>query len=98
MLGPFGLQRMPEALLSDEDFKEMKNLKTNVYVHGEGFQNYHLMEYSNFSPKKILQFKGFDKPNVVDMAFGHFHEAYIDSNRKLYVCKKAKLPSVEVEG
>ena len=32
------------------------------------------------------------------MAFGWYHEAYIDSNGKLYVCAKAKLSSIEVEG
>jgi hypothetical protein len=31
------------------------------------------------------------------MAFGWYHEAYIDSKGKLYVCKKPKLPSVRVE-
>lgn len=32
------------------------------------------------------------------MAFGWYHEAYIDSKGKLYVCQKAKLSSIEVEG
>lgn len=32
------------------------------------------------------------------MAFGWYHEAYIDSKGKLFVCAKAKLPSIEVEG
>lgn len=32
------------------------------------------------------------------MAFGWYHEAYIDTQGKLYVCAKAKLSSIEVEG
>lgn len=32
------------------------------------------------------------------MAFGWYHEAYIDKNRELYVCAKAKLTSIEVRG
>ena len=32
------------------------------------------------------------------MAFGWYHEAYIDQKGKLYVCAKAKLSSLEVEG
>jgi hypothetical protein len=32
------------------------------------------------------------------MAFGWYHEAYIDHTGKLYVCAKAKLSSIEVEG
>jgi hypothetical protein len=35
---------------------------------------------------------------VIDVAFGWYHEAYIDSKGKLYVCKKSKLTSVKVEG
>lgn len=32
------------------------------------------------------------------MAFGWYHEAYIDSEAKLWVAAKAKLTSIEVEG
>lgn len=32
------------------------------------------------------------------MAFGWYHEAYIDQHGKLSVCAKAKLSSIEVEG
>ena len=32
------------------------------------------------------------------MAFGWYHEAYIASDGKLFVCAKAKLSSIEVEG
>jgi len=32
------------------------------------------------------------------MAFGWYHEAYIDSKGQLFVCDKAKLTSLEVEG
>ena len=32
------------------------------------------------------------------MAFGWYHEAYIDTQGKLFVCAKAKLSSIEVKG
>ena len=32
------------------------------------------------------------------MAFGWYHEAYIDSNRDLWACSKAKVSSIEIEG
>ena len=87
-----------EALARQEDLPRLKKTQTNVYVYGEGFQVDPTQDYSNFTPKKIQQFKGKDKPNIIDMAFGWYHEAYIDSNGKLYVCAKAKLSSIEVEG
>ena len=31
------------------------------------------------------------------MAFGWYHEAYIDKNGKLYVCAKAKISSIKVK-
>ena len=67
-----------QALLKDEDLKRLKSMNTNVYVWGEGYQVDPTQDYSNFTPKKIQNFKGKDKPNVVDMAFGWYHEAYID--------------------
>ena len=70
---------MTEALVREEDLSRMKKLKTNVYVWGEGFQVDPTQDYSNFTPKKIQQFKGVDKPNIIDMAFGWYHEAYIDA-------------------
>jgi hypothetical protein len=33
---------------------------------------------------------------VLDVAFGWYHEAYLDSLGKLYVCKKPKLASIKV--
>lgn len=69
-----------------------------MYVWGEGFQVDPTQDYSNFTPKKIQQFKGKDKPNVIDMCFGWYHEAYITQEGKLFVCAKAKLSSIEVEG
>lgn len=83
---------------SAEDFTRLHSINTNVYVWGEGFQVDPTQDYSNFTPKKIQQFKGKDKPNVVDMAFGWYHEAYIDSEGRLWVAAKAKITSIEVEG
>lgn len=34
----------------------------------------------------------------MDAAFGAFHEAYIDSKGRLYICSKKKMTSVKVEG
>eukprot|EP00352_Strombidinopsis_acuminata_P009338 CAMPEP_0176377466 /NCGR_PEP_ID=MMETSP0126-20121128/28908_1 /TAXON_ID=141414 ORGANISM="Strombidinopsis acuminatum, Strain SPMC142" /NCGR_SAMPLE_ID=MMETSP0126 /ASSEMBLY_ACC=CAM_ASM_000229 /LENGTH=96 /DNA_ID=CAMNT_0017739315 /DNA_START=19 /DNA_END=309 /DNA_ORIENTATION=+ len=74
----------------------MKDINTNVYVWGEGFQVDSTQDFSNFTPKKILAFKGKDTPDIVDAAFGWYHEAYIDKQGKLYVCSKAKMTSVKV--
>ena len=56
-----------------------------------------LQDYSNYSPKNLKPFRGKAKPNVVDLAFGWYHEAYVDGAGKLYVCAKPKLTSVKVE-
>ena len=74
----------------------MKSVKTNTYVWGEGYQVDATMEFSNYTPKKIRQFEGADTPNVVDMAFGWYHEAYIDSEGKLYVGDKVKMSSIKI--
>ena len=55
-------------------------------------------DYSNFSPKNIRPFRGKGKPNIIDVAFGWYHEAYIDSTGKLYICLKPKMTSVKIEG
>jgi hypothetical protein len=54
-------------------------------------------DYSNFTPKNLSPFRGKDKPNVIDLVFGWYHEAYIDSEGRLWVCKKFKQPSVKVK-
>jgi len=35
---------------------------------------------------------------VIDVAFGAFHEAYVDTQGRLYICRKKKMSSVKVEG
>ena len=35
-------------------------------------------------------------PDIVDMAIGWYHEAYIDKQGKLYVCAKAKVSSIKI--
>lgn len=75
----------------------MKKLHTNAYVWGEGYQVDATQEFSNFSPKKIRHFQGAQKPDIVDMAFGWYHEAYIDKQGKLYVCAKAKMSSIKIK-
>ena len=86
-----------ECWLSDERRKYLQSINTNVYVWGEGQQVDAKQDYSNFTPKNIKPFRGKDRPNAIDMAFGWYHEAYIDSKGKLYVCKKNKQPSVRVK-
>ena len=34
---------------------------------------------------------------MIDVAFGWYHEAYLDAHGKLYVCPKPKLASIKVE-
>ena len=72
-------------------------MQTNVYVWGEGQQVDIQQDYSNYSPKNIKSFRGKGKPNIVDVAFGWYHEAYVDTMGKLYVCKKPKLASIKVD-
>lgn len=74
----------------------MKNINTNCYVWGEGYQVDASQEFSNFTPKKIRPFEGASTPNIVDISFGWYHEAYIDKNGKLYVSKKNKMTSVKI--
>lgn len=95
---PLLASRPTEALLRDEDRAFLGKINTNTYVWGEGFQVDPTQDYSNFTPKKVREFQGAEKPNIVDLAFGWYHEAYIDQKGKLYVCAKAKMPSVAVEG
>ena len=85
-----------QCWITDQEHKFMKSVKTNTYVWGEGYQVDATMEFSNYTPKKIRQFEGADTPNVVDMAFGWYHEAYIDSDGKLYVGDKVKMSSIKI--
>lgn len=54
-------------------------------------------EFSNFTPKKIRNFQGKDKPDIEDVAFGWFHEAYITTDGRLFVCAKSKVTSVKIK-
>ena len=64
---------------------------------GEGYQVDSSQEFSNFTPKNIKNFKGKDKPDVIDVTFGWYHEAYIDTQGNLYVCAKAKMSSIKIK-
>ena len=68
-----------------------------MYVWGNGQQVDIMQDYSNYSPKNLKPFRGNGSPNVVDVAFGWYHEAYLDHLGRLWVCKKPKLTSVKVE-
>ena len=86
-----------EAYASQETWDKVKKMHTTTYVWGEGFQVDSSQEYSNYTPKKIKHFLGDDTPDIVDMAFGWYHEAYIDKQGKLYVCAKAKMSSIKIK-
>jgi alpha-tubulin suppressor-like RCC1 family protein len=89
--------RLPaQALANDDDRQRMKKMNTDVYVWGEGYQVDASQEYSNFTPKKIRNFQGPDKPDIIDVAFGWYHEAYIDKEGRLYVCPKARMSSIKI--
>ena len=45
----------------------------------------------------MKNFRGKQKPNIIDVAFGWYHEAYVDKEGRLFVCKKPKMTSVKVE-
>ena len=68
-----------------------------VYVWGEGYQVDASQDYSNFTPKKLREFYGEDKPDIIDAAFGWYHEAYIDKQGRLFVCHKAKMSSLKIK-
>lgn len=86
-----------ECYASEQRRKRLQQMNTNVYVWGEGQQVDIAQDYSNYSPKNLKSFKGKANPNVIDVAFGWYHEAYIDHLGRLWVCKKPKLTSVKVE-
>jgi alpha-tubulin suppressor-like RCC1 family protein len=90
---------LAHAYLSDKDWAELTRSKehTMVYVWGEGYQVDSSQEFSNFTPKKIKTFYGVDKPDIIDMAFGHYHEAYIDKQGRLYVCAKVMMSSLKIK-
>lgn len=88
---------MPECYAPDKLWERAKKIHTNTYVWGEGFQVDSSQEFSNFTPKNIRNFKGTETPDVVDVAFGWYHEAYIDTKGNLYVCAKAKMPSIKIK-
>lgn len=64
---------------------------------GDGYQVDSSQEFSNFTPKNIKNFKGDKTPDVVDVAFGWYHEAYVDKQGGLYVCAKAKMSSIKIK-
>ena len=94
---PLLRSRTASCWVSDDELKNVKKMHTNVYVWGEGYQVDSSQEFSNFTPKKIRAFQGAEKPDIVDMAFGWYHEAYIDKQGKLYVCAKAKMSSIKIK-
>ena len=86
-----------ECWVSDVRRRRLQQMTTNVYVWGEGQQVDILQDYSNYSPKNLKPFRGKGKPNVIDIAFGWYHEAYVDAAGRLFVTPKPKLASIKVE-
>ena len=84
-------------MATEQDWKNIKNTHSTTYVWGEGYQVDSSQEFSNFTPKKIKLFEGDKTPDVVDVAFGWYHEAYIDKDGRLFVCDKAKVSSIRIE-
>lgn len=93
---PMLLKPAAQCWITDQEHKFMKKVNTNTYVWGEGYQVDATMEYTNYTPKKIRHFEGANTPNIVDMAFGWYHEAYIDSEGRLYVSDKVKMSSIKI--
>ena len=88
---------LAECYASERVWEQAKKMHTNTYVWGEGYQVDSSQEFSNFTPKNIKAFKGDNTPDVVDMAFGWYHEAYVDKEGNLYVCAKVKMSSVKIK-
>ena len=89
--------KISECYATDEEWARASSTHTNTYVWGEGYQVDSSQEFSNYSPKKIRLFEGASAPDIVDMAFGWYHEAYVDRDGNLYVCEKAKLSSIQIK-
>ena len=70
--------------------------QTDVYIWGNGFQVDFSLDYRNFFPKKISNFDGEGKPQIIIVKFGEFHEAYLDKTGKIHICKKHRLPSMKL--
>mmetsp|Transcript_39667 Transcript_39667/g.51982 ORF Transcript_39667/g.51982 Transcript_39667/m.51982 type:complete len:134 (-) Transcript_39667:49-450(-) len=97
LLGPFLSRRLSECYANETVWERAKKTHTNTYVWGNGQQVDSSQEYSNFTPKNMKPFKGKDTPDVVDVAFGMYHEAYVDRDGKLFVCAKGTMHSVKIK-
>lgn len=70
--------RLSQCYAGEKTWQQAKKSHTNTYIWGNGFQVDSSQEFSNFSPKNIKNFKGVETPDIVDVAFGRYNEAYID--------------------
>ena len=89
----FGLHQTCQADGVQNKVQYDPNFKTDVYVWGNGVLLNNIMNYSNFSPKKIRNFSKEGDPVIISVKFGLFHEAYLDTEGKAHICQKYKLPS-----
>jgi len=97
LMTPFMTNRLSECYASDRVWEKVKKMNTNTYVWGNGQQVDSSQEYSNFTPKNMKPFKGKEQPDIIDVAFGMYHEAYIDKEGNLYVCAKGTMSSIKVK-
>lgn len=84
--------------LTKEQRADLMSKPTDVYVWGNGIPVDVSLDYSNFYPKKISNFSSPDSPQIIIVKFGEFHEAYLDKQGKIHICKKHRLPSMKVTG
>jgi alpha-tubulin suppressor-like RCC1 family protein len=93
----YGFFNSAEALSENQEKKLKKMKGTEVYMWGNGYQVDSSQDYSNFSPKRLKSFSDPKQPHIIDISFGWFHEAYIDAKGRLFVCKKHRMSSIQIE-
>ncbi|CAI2363438.1 unnamed protein product [Moneuplotes crassus] len=83
--------------LSQKQREVLMKTPTDVYVWGNGQQVEMSFDYSNFFPKKLRNFSEKDSPQIIIAKFGEFHEAYLDKEGKIHICKKHRLASMKLK-
>ena len=93
LMSPFSIKCYA---LTKKQREQLMTKQTDVYVWGNGYQVDFSLDYNNFFPKKISNFDGEGKPQIIMVKFGLFHEAYLDKTGKIHLCSKHKLPSMKI--
>ena len=92
----FQTQTFAEENFTRREYSQ--DLKTDIYVWGNGIVLNNEMDYSNYFPKKIRYFSQEGAPTIISIKFGLYHEAYLDTEGKVHICEKYKLPSKKIQG